>query len=69
MANGMEEDPVLKWRVKDVLKKRDSIIEKEKSNYWQKSHKFGIIIPKSLQDTSDIDKESKTSYWREYVRK
>ena len=61
MANGMEEDPVLKWRVKDVLKKQDQIIAKVNINYRRKSHKSVIRIIKSLQEENEIDKDKDTS--------
>ena len=40
------DEPAFKWWVKDVLKKRSRIVSKVKSKYWNRTHKYGIRIPK-----------------------
>ena len=69
VANGLVEDLAFKWWFKDLLKKRDCIVEKQKSKYWWTMHNLGIKIPNSLQESYVNDKETKTSYWRDDIRK
>ena len=41
-----------------LLKKRDRVLAKVKSKYWQRTHKYGIWIPKSVEEASAIDKSA-----------
>jgi hypothetical protein len=49
--------------VPHVLKKRAQIIVKVKSKYWQRTHKFGIRIPKSIKESFRIDAENGNALW------
>ena len=51
-----------------TLKKCTSIIKKPKSKYWQRTHKFGIQIPKSVKESFAIDRENGNSYWHDATR-
>ena len=51
-----------------TLKKRDRIISKVKSKYWQTTHKYGIRVPKSIQEALDIDKENGDTRWQDAIR-
>jgi hypothetical protein len=44
IANRIDDEPAFAWWVHDVLKKRNRIIAKVKSKYWQQTHKFGIVL-------------------------
>ena len=45
-GNRIEEEPDLKLWVKDVLMRRNCIIEKFKYKYWCTTHNFGVDVPK-----------------------
>ena len=47
----------------DVFKKRQRILSKVKTKYWQCTHKFGIRIPKSVAQAQAIDKENGNTLW------
>jgi len=49
VANQILEEPTFKWWVQEILKKKKMIIAKIKMKYWQTTHKFGIKIPKSVE--------------------
>ena len=51
-------DPAFAWWVPYVLKKCNRIISKVKSKYWIRTHKFGIWVPKSVQEAKRIDKQN-----------
>ena len=45
----------------DTLKKRTAIIQKVKSKYWQRTHKYGIKVPKTMAEAKIIDSENKNT--------
>ena len=67
VANALEEEPAFKWWVPHTLKKRDRIISKIKSKYWRTTHKFGIRIPKSVDEAYKLDFLSKTTFWTDAI--
>ena len=50
VANKIVEEPAFKWWVATVLRRRNRIISKLKSRYWKTTHKFGIRVPKSVDE-------------------
>ena len=55
VENNIYYEPGFKWWVKDVLHKGDQMISKVKSEYWITTHKFGIQVPKSVDEAYKID--------------
>ena len=66
--NNLVDEPAFKWWVPYVLKKRERIIKKLKTKYWQRSHKYGLKIPKSVAEAIEIDKENGDTMWMDAVR-
>ena len=58
VANKISEDPAFVWWVLPTLRRRDRIIKKVKSRYWAKSHKFGIELPKTVEEALRIDERT-----------
>ena len=56
-------ESVFAWWVPYTLKKRNRIISKVKSKYWLRTHKFGIRIPKSVEEAKHFDQENGDSQW------
>jgi hypothetical protein len=52
-----------------VLRKRDILINKVKSRYWQRTHKYGIVVPKLVDEALCIDKEMGTEFWMKALEK
>ena len=63
------EEPAFAWWAPHTLKKRNRIIAKVKSKYWLRTHKFGIRIPKSVQEAREIDAENGNTYWWDAILK
>jgi hypothetical protein len=63
-ANQIAEEPAFKWWVHNVLRKRNRIVAKMKSRYLRTTHKFGIKVPKTVQEALAIDEETGTDFWR-----
>ena len=67
--NKIATEPAFHWWVNHVLKRKDRIISKIKSRYWEQTHKYGIRVPKSVDDAIRIDKESGTDFWERAINK
>ena len=65
--NKIDDEPAFAWWVPYTIKKRISIIAKIKSKYWQRTHKYGIRIPKSVNEALQIDKEEGNNLWRDSI--
>ena len=63
IANQIDEEPAFAWWVGNLIRKRNRILSKIKSKYWQRTHKFGIRIPKSVEKAIAIDKQNGNSLW------
>ena len=70
VANKLVHEPVFAWWVPRFLRQRDRNVLKMKSRkYILRTHKFGIEIPKSIKRALQIDKETKTDFWRKAIEK
>ena len=54
-------EPAFAWWIGHVLKKRERIINKVKSKYWHRTHKFGIRVPKDIAEAKQLDIENKNT--------
>jgi hypothetical protein len=59
----LHEEPAFAWWVPTVIKKREIILSKVKSKYWQKTHKYGIEIPKSIRTARELDTKNGNTLW------
>ena len=69
VANRLQDEPAFKWWVPETLRTRNRIIGKVKSRYWKTSHKYGIRLPRSVQEALQIDKETGTDFWWQAIQK
>ena len=69
VANNIEEEPAFKWWVKNTLRNRDRIISKVKAKYWRTTPKFGIEVPKSVNEAYAIDRLTGTTLWTDSINK
>ena len=65
----ISDKPAFAWWVPHVDKKRNRIISKVKSKYWTKTHKFGIKMPKSVEEARQLDKENGNTLWWDAICK
>ena len=45
------------------------MIAKVRSHYWKRTHKFGILIPKSVKEALLLDDETGTDLWQKAIEK
>ena len=69
VTNWLVKEPAFKWWVLHVIKRRNRIISKVKSRYWKTTHKFGIHLPKSVEEALKIDRMTNTDLWRKVINK
>ena len=69
LASRISMDPAFAWWVPFVLKKRNQILAKVKSKYWLRTHKFGICIPKSVEEAKKIDEQNGDTLWWDAICK
>lgn len=62
--NKIEDKPAFAWWVTYILKKRKAIVSKIKSKYWQRTHKYGIRVPKSVDEALRRDQDNGNDYWK-----
>lgn len=67
-SQGLSEEPAFAWWVPHVLRKRKRIISKLKTKYWQRTHKYGIEIPKNMDDVKRIDEKNGNTLWMDSVK-
>ena len=54
-----------------VLKKRDRIISQVKCQsvrYHKQTHKYGIELPKTVEEAYAIDRATGTTFWRDAIK-
>jgi hypothetical protein len=69
VTNRIAHEPAFNWWVHDVLRKRNRIISKVKSKYWKTTHKFGVRVPKTVEEALQLDDETNTDLWRKALAK
>ncbi|KAI2491298.1 Reverse transcriptase (RNA-dependent DNA polymerase) [Fragilaria crotonensis] len=65
----LAEEPAFAWWVPHTIKKRNRIIAKVKSKYWVRTHKFGIKIPKTVEEAKRFDAENGNTLWWDAIVK
>ena len=69
LATRISMEPTFAWWVPFVLKKRNRILAKVKSKYWLRTHKFGICIPKSVEEAKKIHEQNGDKLWWDAICK
>jgi hypothetical protein len=69
IQNNLQDEPAFHWWVKMTLKKRESFIKATKSRYAKRTYKFGIRVPKTVEEALAIDKATNTTFWYDAIQK
>jgi hypothetical protein len=69
ITNGIQEQPTFAWWIPYVMKKRARIINKVRPKYWERTHKYGLEVPKRIEDAKRIDEENGDTQWQDVVTK
>ena len=68
-AVGISDEPALSWWTAHVLKKRQRIIAEVNKKYCKMTHKFGIKVPKTVEEALSLDKENGNDLWGKAIRR
>ena len=69
VAQGIDHEPAFAWWVPHTLRKRDRIIAAVNKRYHKTTHKFGIEVPKTVEDAIRIDTENGNHLWMDAIKK
>ena len=69
VQNGISDEPAFAWWVPFTLKKKERIVSKIKSKHWDRSHKCGIEMPKTVKQVMEIDQRNGNKLWEDAIRK
>ena len=69
VARKIDDEPAFEWWVPYALRKRDVIVSAVKSRMRKKTHKYGIEIPKSVEDAYRLDRENGNTFWADALSK
>ena len=62
VENRILEEPEFSWWTKHVLNKREQIITKTQQ-YWVKTHKYRLRLPKTVKGAVEIDQYNGNTLW------
>ncbi|CAJ1941927.1 unnamed protein product, partial [Cylindrotheca closterium] len=68
ISKDIQDEPAFAWWVPHVVRKRTRFLGKVKSKYWERTHKYGIRIPKSIREAIEIDKENGDTLWQDSIQ-
>jgi hypothetical protein len=68
-VNWIDDEPAFAWWMEHTLRKHDRILLKMKTKYWQRTHKFGIRVPKMVAEAQAIDAENGDTLWWDAILK
>jgi hypothetical protein len=69
VAASIDNMPAFKWWVPYTLKKRKRIIAAVNQRVLKKTHKFGIRVPRTVEEALRIDKENGNTLWEDAMNK
>jgi hypothetical protein len=65
----MNHEPAFAWWIPIYVKHKDRIIKSIRSCSVKKNVKFGLEIPKTVEEALKIDRNTKTTYWQDAIEK
>ena len=69
VANDLQAEPAFAWWIPYTMKKRTMIISKMKSSkYWERTHKYGVRVPRNVKEAFEIDDENSNTLWTDAIR-
>ena len=69
VAANIQDEPAFAWWVPYTLKKRDRIVAAVNSRVKRVTHKYGVEIPRTINEAYAIDKKNGDTSWRNAIDK
>jgi hypothetical protein len=68
-AKELGHEPAFAWWVEWTLKRRDRIIASVSNRTLKRTHRFGIAIPRNVEEAYRLDKENGNTLWADAISK
>ena len=72
MTMGIDHEPAFNFWVPYVIKKREriiSLVKKRQTRYLKRTHKFGIAVPKNVDEALELDRINGNTFWADAIAK
>jgi hypothetical protein len=69
LAAAIDHEPAFAWWVDWTLKQRDRIIAAVNNCTLKRTHKFGIAVPRTVEEAYKSDKENGNDFWAKAIAK
>ena len=69
VRNNIHEEPAFAWWVPTARRNHERIVSSMKKKYWRTEYKFGVRMPKNVDDAFKLDEETGTDHWRKALEK
>ena len=67
--NKIDHEPAFDWWVRDVVRRKNRLIKMSKSAKVREGYKFGIQIPRDVEDALQLDRENGNTLWQDSLEK
>ena len=68
-SQGINDEPAFIWWVPYTLQQRDQIIVGVNSRVKKTTHKYGVELPRTIDEVLRIDKKNCNSFWQKAIKK
>ena len=68
-GNKIDDEPAFAWWVHQFKKEKKRVLSKVKKRYWKRTHKFGVQLPKSIEEAYRLDEQNGNTRWRDAIEK
>ena len=69
IARGLDLEPAFDWWVPYTMRKRDLVVSSINSRIRKTTHKYGVRVPRSIEECIALDKENGNLLWRNAIEK
>jgi hypothetical protein len=69
VQRNIHNEPAFAWWIPSYLDQKKRIINAVKARYLKRTQKFGIDLPRTVEEALKIDKETGTTYWADAIAK
>ena len=69
VSRNIDDEPAFKWWVPYTLRKRDRVIAVVKARTARVTHKYGVKVPRSVEEALKLDQINGNTLWRNALRK
>ena len=67
--NKLMDEPAISWWAPHIISKRNQVISKIKTRYRVANHKYGVLVPRNIDEAYQIDNSNGDNLWRNAIAK